>query len=699
MNSEQPLVVQDVPIMTTNQIEQIIKINLSSIIQKQPISNLGVVGNPAHGKSTVVYELSSVKTQKSSAELKRNSTIDLGYANLRIYRNTETNELINSSKELNEPNLILVKHYSFVDCPGHQAYMATMISGSKTFDVSLMLISCSEQIPQPQTVAHSEILKFSKIKNILLLLNKIDLMNNEAIIDTRLDELEHFLDKKENKHFKGKPIVPISAQKKINMDKILEYLVEVPNTNLFESVNSSFQMNVLRSFAINKNNIKINEIKGGVVGGSISSGHISIGDWLVIKPGISEKKNGHWYCTPIIAQVNSIQSGETKLDTAYPGGLIAIGLDCDPSLCRNNNLLGNNVSKFNKSSFESVVKTNNIVTELTIEINYLDFVSAQSAQSVQSAQSAQSEQTTSEINVIDYMNLKTVHFLINGSLIKASISKSTKDPERFDVIVDSPIVWSKGTKIPIVYKMSTGIKLFAIGKMKKAKKLVNVILPDEIDSILTNFTIKENDEIIEIIDDISNLTSEIQKQVVEQVVEQKQVVEQVVEQVVHKQLSYDQIKLNVKSEMMKHKIEKSCYKPSLPTPNFNTECVTKIVWLNAKAYIDEFDLDKCDKLRVEIDTSNIKWCSFGQMIVKQFNYIYNKDTEDIAQLQMDGSLSLSIKRHNIKSVNQTIKNFIMSYFKCSQCDLLTNRFGKVHSVINSICVICNNRTVSEKHFQ
>lgn len=642
--------------MNTNT-ENISRINLSAIINKQPISNLGVVGNPAHGKSTVVYELSNVKTVKSSAELKRNSTIDLGYANLRIYRNTETNELINSSKELNDPNLKLLKHYSFVDCPGHQAYMATMISGSKTFDLSLMLISCSEAIPQPQTIAHAEILRYSKIKNIMLLLNKIDLMNDETMIDTRLNELELFLEKKENKHFKGKPIQPISAQNKINMNKILEYLISVPNTNLFESVNLQFQMNVLRSFAVNKNNVSVNELKGGVVGGSISSGHISIDDWIVIKPGLIEKNGIEWSCKPIISQVKSIQSGETKLETAYPGGLIAIGLDCDPSICRNNNLLGNNIYKFNRNNFEDVVKVNNVVTELTIEINYFDCF----------LQNGEKDKS--------YTELTNVHFLINSSLIQATLTKSKSDPDKYNVVVETPIVFEKSQKIPIVCKNGSNIKLFAIGKMKKAKKYINMILPSDIDSILPDVT--ENDSHIEIIDDINDTTQ------------------------THNLISgesFGEIKNALKEEMMIHKIEKIAYKPSIPPTTFNTENVTKIIWQNAKQYNDEFDLVKCNKLKVQINASDIKWCSFDQMIVKYFDYIFGQG-ENITQLLQDGSITLNIKRHQKNSVDTAIKTFIMSSFKCHKCNILSCRIGKSHGVTNTICVICNNRIVMDKCFQ
>ena len=150
-------------------------IKLSNIIDNQPILNIGCVGHVAHGKTTVVYDLTGIKTIKHSTEIERNITINLGYANLRIYYDKINNKYINSNIKLNNSDYILKRHFSFVDCPGHQAFMATMLSGSETIDVALMLISAGEPIPQPQTVAHTEVLEHTDIDNILILLNSIKL--------------------------------------------------------------------------------------------------------------------------------------------------------------------------------------------------------------------------------------------------------------------------------------------------------------------------------------------------------------------------------------------------------------------------------------------------------------------------------------------------------------------------------------------
>ena len=106
-------------------------IKLSEVIKRQPIINIGTIGHVSHGKSTVVFALTGKKTQEHSAEQVRNITINLGYANTKIWYNKDSDEFktTNSDIELDD-SWQLLQHFSFVDCPGHNAYLSTMISGA-----------------------------------------------------------------------------------------------------------------------------------------------------------------------------------------------------------------------------------------------------------------------------------------------------------------------------------------------------------------------------------------------------------------------------------------------------------------------------------------------------------------------------------------------------------------------------------------
>ena len=122
------------------------------VISRQATINIGTIGHVAHGKSTVVRALSGVMTVRFKNELERNITIKLGYANAKIYKSDDPKctrpvcyasagsgkEDTYKSKEGFTYNL--VRHVSFVDCPGHDILMATMLNGAAVMDAALLLI-------------------------------------------------------------------------------------------------------------------------------------------------------------------------------------------------------------------------------------------------------------------------------------------------------------------------------------------------------------------------------------------------------------------------------------------------------------------------------------------------------------------------------------------------------------------------------
>ncbi|XP_008476484.1 eukaryotic translation initiation factor 2 subunit 3-like, partial [Diaphorina citri] len=125
------------------------------VISRQATINIGTIGHVAHGKSTVVKAISGVQTVRFKNELERNITIKLGYANAKIYKcdNEKCSRPAcyisgRSNKDDSFPCLRssctgrfqLVRHVSFVDCPGHDILMATMLNGAAVMDAALLLI-------------------------------------------------------------------------------------------------------------------------------------------------------------------------------------------------------------------------------------------------------------------------------------------------------------------------------------------------------------------------------------------------------------------------------------------------------------------------------------------------------------------------------------------------------------------------------
>ncbi len=314
----------------------------------QSSCNVGLVGHVDHGKTTLVKNLSGTWTEKYSDEINRGITIKLGYAEAAIMQcpncklivsENIANQMRKSKKDPKGmcPNcgtkLNFKRRISFVDAPGHEILMATMLSGASLMDGALLLIAANENCPQPQTREHLAALDIAKIENIIIVQNKIDSIGKEKAI-------EHFHQIK--KFVKGTiaenaPIIPTSAIFNANIDIISQKIEElIPSPDLDED--SEFLFNIARSFDVNRPGSEIEKIKGGVIGGSIITGTINVGDEIEIRPGFRSKEGKY---SSIITTVESIFEGNHSLDSARPGGLIALGTKLDPSITRSDQLIGN----------------------------------------------------------------------------------------------------------------------------------------------------------------------------------------------------------------------------------------------------------------------------------------------------------------------------------------------------------------------
>lgn len=78
-------------------------------------------------------------------------------------------------------NFKCVRHVSFVDCPGHDILMATMLNGAAVMDAALLLIAGNESCPQPQTSEHLAAVEIMQLNHLLILQNKIDIIKVRSI--------------------------------------------------------------------------------------------------------------------------------------------------------------------------------------------------------------------------------------------------------------------------------------------------------------------------------------------------------------------------------------------------------------------------------------------------------------------------------------------------------------------------------------
>lgn len=101
-------------------------------------------------------------------------------------------------------------------------------------------------------------------------------------------------------------------------------------------------MIIIRSFDINKPGAGVEELKGGIAGGSILQGVLKVGDEIEIRPGVVETgSDGQMRCKPLKSRVVSLFAENNPLLYAIPGGLIGMGTNLDPSLTIADSLVGN----------------------------------------------------------------------------------------------------------------------------------------------------------------------------------------------------------------------------------------------------------------------------------------------------------------------------------------------------------------------
>eukprot|EP00850_Spirogloea_muscicola_P011839 SM000075S21928 [mRNA] locus=s75:99080:101880:+ [translate_table: standard] len=333
------------------------------VISRQATINIGTIGHVAHGKSTVVKAISGVQTVRFKNELERNITIKLGYANAKIYKCEDDKcprpscyKAFGSGKEDNPlcnvpgfetARMKLLRHVSFVDCPGHDILMATMLNGAAIMDGALLLIAGNESCPQPQTSEHLAAVEIMRLKHIIILQNKIDLIQESAAVNQHEAIQKCGLNGDiacpallQGTIADGAPIVPISAQLKYNIDVVAEYIINkipIPERDFISPPN----MIVIRSFDVNKPGAEVDEITGGVAGGSILHGVLRLGQRIEVRPGIVTKDaEGGIKCTPIFSRIISLKAENNELQYAVPGGLIGVGTTIDPTLTRADRLVG-----------------------------------------------------------------------------------------------------------------------------------------------------------------------------------------------------------------------------------------------------------------------------------------------------------------------------------------------------------------------
>jgi len=311
---------------------------------KQPEINIGMIGHVDHGKTTLTQKFTGKWADEHSEELKRGISIKLGYADTAFYK----------CPNCSDPDCYCVKDkcpkcgsktelqrvVSFVDAPGHETLMAIMLSGAAIMDGAILVIAANEECPQPQTREHLTALDLSGIKNIVIVQNKIDLVNEEKA----MKNYKQIKDFTKGTCAENAPIIPMSAHQDLNLGiliKVIEEYIPTPKRDLEKPP----IMYTARSFDINKPGARPNELQGGVIGGSLIQGVLKNGDQIEISPGRTIEVEGRKKMVSITTTVDSLFTGGKSVKEATPGGLIAIGTSLDPSRTKSDSYAGKVIGK------------------------------------------------------------------------------------------------------------------------------------------------------------------------------------------------------------------------------------------------------------------------------------------------------------------------------------------------------------------
>ncbi|MEK7540503.1 MAG: translation initiation factor IF-2 subunit gamma [Patescibacteria group bacterium] len=384
--------------------------------------NIGVVGHVDHGKTSLVKALTGKWTDTHSEEMKKGISIRLGYANAVFYKCGKCGKYspVPKCSECGSIGKVSRK-VSFVDAPGHETLMATMLSGATLMNGAVLVIAANEACPQPRTEEHLMALKMSGIKDVVVVQNKIDLVDKQKALEN-YKEIKNLL---KEYGYENPPIVPTAANFGINIDTLVEAIETTIKSPKFDAAKKP-KMFVARSFDINKPGAKPKELRGSVLGGSLIQGELKKGDQIVVTPGVNGKK--------LLTKIIELRVEEGQLEKARPGGLISIETDLDPSIGKSDEMKGQMIS------VEGVLPEP--VTTIKLSVEQIKRLITR---------------TVPEIKVNDFVVLTVGTMTVIGTVVKQA------KKNEYEFTLRSPVVIEKNQRVAISKRDGNSWRLAAYG--------------------------------------------------------------------------------------------------------------------------------------------------------------------------------------------------------------------------------------------
>lgn len=211
---------------------------------------IGTAGHVDHGKTMLVKTLTGIDTDRLKEEKERGMTIEPGFASLRLPSG---------------------KVVSIVDVPGHERFIKNMLRGVSGIDIAMLVVAADDGV-MPQTREHLDILKLINIQHGLVVISKVDLVDEELVHMAS----EEVLNLVKGTFLEGVPVFPFSAKTNRGAKEIISSIEGISHQVMERDQNGIFRLPVDRVFTM--------QGYGTIVTGTIASGCVRAGDIVEIYP-------------------------------------------------------------------------------------------------------------------------------------------------------------------------------------------------------------------------------------------------------------------------------------------------------------------------------------------------------------------------------------------------------------------------------
>ena len=219
---------------------------------------VGTAGHIDHGKTTLVHALTGVDTDRLPEEKRRGISIELGYAFLDVPPGDDGGA---------------VERIGFIDVPGHERLVRTMIAGATGIDHALLLVAADDGV-MPQTREHLAVLSLLGLNRGTVVITKADRADAARLADVRA-QVDALL---ADSTLRDAPVMTVSAHTGAGIAELREHLIaSARRSHRPAQAGQAFRLAIDRAFTLDG--------VGTVVTGTIHAGTVSVGDELALVPG------------------------------------------------------------------------------------------------------------------------------------------------------------------------------------------------------------------------------------------------------------------------------------------------------------------------------------------------------------------------------------------------------------------------------